>query len=68
MASKLSGAEPQLRQEIKEFIVTQLRLKDVTSEQIRDDESLVEGTLGLDSIDFLELTVAMEKHYGIKIT
>ncbi|HZI94684.1 MAG TPA: phosphopantetheine-binding protein [Patescibacteria group bacterium] len=68
MASNASGAEPQLRQEIKEFIVTQLRLKDVTSEQIRDDESLVEGTLGLDSIDFLELTVAMEKHYGIKIT
>ena len=60
--------DPLLRQEIKEFIVTQLRLKDVSAADIRDDESLVEGTLGLVSIDFLELTVAMEKTYGIKIT
>jgi len=63
-----SDAAFPLRQEIKEFIVTQLRLKDVSAADIRDDESLVEGTLGLDSIDFLELTVAMEKQYGIKIT
>jgi len=57
-----------LKREIKELIVTQLRLKDVTPDQIRDEESLVEGSLSLDSIDFLELTVAMEKKYGIKIT
>lgn len=57
-----------LKREIKEFIVTQLRLKDVSPETIGDDESLVEGSLSLDSIDFLELTVAMEKSYGIKIT
>ena len=68
MTPPAAGADSHLRKEIKEFIVTQLRLKDVTPEDIRDDESLVEGTLGLDSIDFLELTVAMEKQYGIKIT
>jgi acyl carrier protein len=56
-----------LKREIKELIVTQLRLKDVTPEGIRDDESLVQGSLNLDSIDFLELTVAMEKKYGVKI-
>lgn len=58
----------QLRLEIKEFIVSTLRLKDVTAADISDEGSLVEGSLGLDSIDFLELTVAMEKQYGVKIT
>ena len=58
----------QLRLEIKEFIVSTLRLKDVTAADIGDEESLVEGSLGLDSIDFLELTVAMEKQYSVKIT
>ena len=58
----------QLRREIKEFIVSTLRLKDVTADDIGDADSLVQGSLGLDSIDFLELTVAMEKQYGVKIT
>jgi acyl carrier protein len=48
--------------------VSQLRLKDVAPESIQDDEPLAGGTLSLDSIDFLELTVAIEKSYGIKIT
>ena len=58
----------QLRSEIKEFIVSTLRIKDVTAAAIGDDDALVEGSLGLGSIDFLELTVAMEKRYGVKIT
>jgi acyl carrier protein len=62
-----AAADDLLKKEIKELIVTQLRLKDVTPEGIRDDESLVQGSLSLDSIDFLELTVAMEKKYGVKI-
>lgn len=68
MTSTTSAENARFKREIKEFIVTQLRLKDVSPEEIRDDESLLEGTLGLDSIDFLELTVGMEKQYGIKIT
>ena len=59
--------EELLKQEIKQLIVTQLRLSGVTPDGIRDDESLLEGSLNLDSIDFLELTVAMEKKYGVKI-
>ncbi|HKY31544.1 MAG TPA: phosphopantetheine-binding protein [Candidatus Polarisedimenticolia bacterium] len=61
-------SDPSLKREIKELIVTQLRLKDVTPDGIRDDESLVQGSLSLDSIDFLELTVAMERRYGVKIS
>ena len=63
-----SAAHDRLKREIKEFIVQQLRLKDVAPESIGDDEPLVGGNLSLDSIDFLELTVAMEKRYGIKVT
>ncbi len=58
----------ELKREIKQFIVAQLRLKDVTAEGISDDEPLSGANLSLDSIDFLELTVAMERAYGIKIT
>jgi len=68
MTSIEQAADANLRREIKQFIVSQLRLKDVDPEVIGDDESLVEGSLSLDSIDFLELTVAMEKGYGVKIT
>jgi len=57
-----------LKLEIKHLIVDQLRLRDVTPESIQNAESLVEGSLGLDSIDFLELAVAIEKKYGLKIT
>lgn len=66
--SSLIQPDDALRREIKEFIVTQLRLRDVAPGDIRDDEPLADGSLSLDSIDFLELTVAMEKSYGIKIT
>jgi acyl carrier protein len=68
MTSTTPLAATALRAEIKEFIVSTLRLKDVTAGDIADDASLVGGSLGLDSIDFLELTVAMEKQYGVKIT
>ncbi len=68
MSDMSPAAGQDLRREIKQFIVNQLRLKDVDPEAIGDDELLVEGSLSLDSIDFLELTVAMEKSYGIKIT
>ena len=68
MAQTLPVADARLKREVKAFIVTQLRLKDVDPDRIDDEEPLAEGSLNLDSIDFLELIVAMEKQYGIKIT
>src|SRR5262245_32210617 len=62
------AASESLKREIKELIVSSLRLQDVTPDGIADDESFADGARGLDSIDFLELTVAMEKRYGVKIT
>lgn len=57
-----------LKQELKEKIIEQLNLEDVTVEEIGDNDALFGDGLGLDSIDALELIVMLDKDYGIKIT
>ncbi|MCE6992559.1 phosphopantetheine-binding protein [Dyadobacter sp. CY323] len=52
---------------LKGQIVQYLNLLDINPEDIRDDEPLFGGELGLDSIDSLELVVLLEREYGIKI-
>jgi len=44
-----------------------LNLLEVEPADIKDDEPLFAGDLGLDSIDSLELIVLLEREYGIKI-
>lgn len=56
-----------LKQELKVMIVETLKLEDVSVEEINDSEPLFREGLGLDSIDALELTVALEKKYKISI-
>jgi acyl carrier protein len=51
--------------QIKELIVSSLELEDVKPEDIKDDEPLFGAGLGLDSIDALELGVALKKKYGV---
>jgi acyl carrier protein len=57
-----------LNSELKNLIVNALNLDDVNPEEIGSDDPLFAGGLGLDSIDALELAVALEKNYGIKLT
>lgn len=57
-----------LKQELKEKIITQLNLEDIAIEEIADKDPLFGDGLGLDSIDALELIVMMDKDYGIKLT
>ena len=52
---------------VKKMIVESLRLEDVKPEEIKDSEPLFGEGLGLDSIDALELAVAIEKRFGLKI-
>jgi acyl carrier protein len=52
---------------VKKMIVESLRLEDVKPEEIKDAEPLFGDGLGLDSIDALELAVAIEKRFGLKI-
>ncbi len=57
----------ELTQELKEKIITQLNLEDITIDDLQDDTPLFGDGLGLDSIDALELIVMLDKSYGIKL-
>ncbi|MHC8398575.1 phosphopantetheine-binding protein [Pseudomonas sp. MDT1-17] len=56
-----------LKQEIKALIIDALGLEDISVEDIGDDQTLFGEGLGLDSVDALELGLAIQKKYGIKI-
>ena len=51
--------------EIKNFIIETLALEDLAPDGIGDDEPLFAGGLGLDSIDALELGIALRKRYQV---
>jgi acyl carrier protein len=53
--------------ELKKLIIETLKLEEVTPEDIEDEGQLFGDGLGLDSIDALELVVALEKTYGVVI-
>lgn len=54
--------------ELKRLIVSALKLEDLSPEEIGSEEPLFgDSGLGLDSIDALELGVAIRKTYDIKI-
>lgn len=51
-----------LEKEIKTLIIESLELEDITADDIKDDEPLFISGLGLDSIDALELGMALKKN------
>ena len=53
--------------EIKQMIIDTLELEDITPEDIDPQAALFGDGLGLDSIDALELGLALQKRYGIKL-
>lgn len=57
-----------LIKEIKELIVDALDLEDITVEDIETESPLFGDGLGLDSIDALELGVAIKKKYDISLS
>ena len=61
------GTVESLIGELKIKIISTLGLMDVTPEDIGDDDQLVGGDTGIDSIDVLELVMMIEKDYGVKI-
>ncbi|RYF01568.1 MAG: acyl carrier protein [Comamonadaceae bacterium] len=56
-----------LEQEIKQLLIEALSLEDVRPEQIDPQEALFVNGLGLDSIDALELGLALQKRYGVSM-
>jgi len=56
-----------LIKELQVKIVDVLNLIDVQPDDIKVDNQLVGGDLGIDSIDVLEMVIMIEKDYGVKI-
>jgi acyl carrier protein len=57
----------ELVEELKVKLIDILNLTDLTPEDIDENEQLVGGEIGIDSIDVLEMVVMIEKDYGVKI-
>ena len=56
-----------LKERIKSMMVENLMLQ-MTATDIADDQPLFgPGSLGLDSVDALQLVVALDKNFGLKI-
>jgi len=61
-------SNPELRLQIKRLMVENLMLQ-ITAEEIADDILMFgPGGLGLDSVDALQLVVALDKSFGLKIS
>ena len=56
----------ELTEDIKELIISTLQLEDVSAKDIDPAAPLFNTGLGLDSIDALELGVAIQKRYGLR--
>jgi acyl carrier protein len=59
---------PSLEDELKRLIIETLQLEDISPADIKDDEPLFVTGLGLDSIDALELGVAIRRRYGVQFS
>jgi acyl carrier protein len=56
-----------VKQQLKSIIISGLRIKDMSPEDLRDDEPLLHGKMEIDSIDILQLILEIERHFGIKL-
>ena len=60
-------AQTEQERQMAELIVESLNLEDVNAEDIGPDEPLFGEGLGLDSIDALELALAITQNYSIQL-
>lgn len=56
----------QLKQALKQLIITECD-KDITPDSIGDDDILIGDTLELDSLDALQISMAVKSRYGLTI-
>lgn len=58
-----------LKREIKDLIIEKLKITHVTADEVPDDASLFgqDNPLGLDSIDAIEIILALQQTYNVRI-
>ncbi len=53
--------------EMAHLLVEALNLEDITAEQMKPEDELFGDGLGLDSIDALEIALAISQRYGVQM-
>jgi acyl carrier protein len=61
------GLQTPAEHELAELVVSCLNLENVKADEIDPEGALFGGDLGLDSIDALELALAVSKRYGFAL-
>ena len=61
------SVQTQQERELAELIIECLNLEDITAEEIEPEEPLFGDGLGLDSIDALEMALAISQKYGVQL-
>jgi len=56
-----------IKSKLKVAIIEELKLEDITPEDIQDDAPLFIEGLGLDSLDAIELVVLVKRNFGLVI-
>ncbi len=59
--------EAKLHTKLKELLIEELNLVDVTVDEIEDDAPLFGEGLGLDSLDAVEIVVLVQKNFNVEI-